>query len=55
MNAPFLVVCETSEECTFHVMVEQEPVCELNGFGSGLVHLIASYFIYDIAYPNFFI
>ena len=29
VNAPFLAVCRTSEGSTIHVIVEQEPMCEL--------------------------
>ena len=52
INAPILAVCPTSEECTFHVIVEQEPTCELNRFNSALIHLVATYFIYDKTYPK---
>ena len=52
INAPILAVCPTSIECIFHIIVEQEPTCELTGFDSALIHLIATYFIYDIAYPK---
>lgn len=52
INAPTLAACPTSEECTFHVIVEQEPTCELNRFSSALIHLVATYFIYDIAHPK---
>ena len=48
INAPILAVCPTSEECTFHIIVGQEPTCELNRFNSALIHLIATCFIYDI-------
>ncbi len=41
------------KDCTFHVIVEQEPTCELSVFSGSLIHLIASYFIYDIAYPKY--
>lgn len=27
-------------------------MCELSSFGSALIHLVGSYFIYDIAYPK---
>ena len=37
-----------------HVIVEQEPMCELTAFGSALIHLLASYFIYNIEYPKTF-
>ena len=33
-------------------MVEEEPTCELNNFQSALIHMMGSYFIYDIAYPK---
>ena len=39
MNAPILAVCPTSEDCTFHVITEQEPTCELTGFSGALIHL----------------
>ena len=53
VNSPYLVVCRTSTDYTFHVIVEQEPTCELSVFSGSLIHLIASYFIYDIAYPKY--
>ena len=33
-------------------MVEEEPTCELNNFQRVLIHMMGSYFIYDIAYPK---
>ena len=36
----------------FHVVVEQEPRCELTSLASAVVHLIGAYFIYDISYPT---
>ena len=54
VNSPYLVVCQTSAESTFHVIVEQEPTCELSAFCCALLHLLGSYFIYDIAYPKHF-
>ena len=35
-----------------HIMVEEEATCELNSFQSALIHMMGSYFIYDIAYPK---
>ena len=52
MNAPFLAVCWTSKGSTIHVIVEQEPMCELTVLSAARIHLIASYFIYNIAYPK---
>ena len=54
LNAPFLVVCQTAEGSTMHVIVEQEPMCELTCFSSALIHLVASYFLYNIEYPKVF-
>lgn len=33
-------------------MVEGEATCELSSFESALIHLVGSYFLYDIAYPK---
>ena len=33
-------------------MVEEEATCELSTFESVLIHLVGSYFLYDIAYPK---
>ena len=52
LSAPFLCVCQTSEGVTIHVIVEQEPLCELTAFSSALLHLIGSYFVYNIEYPK---
>ncbi len=51
-NFPFLIVCCTAEEISYHVIVEQEPMCELSTFNGAIINLIASYYIYDIAYPK---
>ena len=37
---------------SYHVVVEQEPLCEVSTFLSAIVHLIGSYYIYHIAYPK---
>ena len=33
-------------------MVEQQPTTEASTFGSALLDLYCSYFVYDIAYPK---
>ena len=43
INAPILAVCPASEECTFYIIVEQEPTCELNRFNSALILPLISY------------
>lgn len=52
VSSPFLVVCQTSEGSTMHVIVEQEPMCNLPVFGTVLIHLVGSYFLYNIEYPK---
>ena len=52
MNAPYIVVCVSPEEVSFHIMVERDSLSEVSTFKSALIHLIASYFVYDIAYPK---
>ena len=53
MMSPFLLVCHTAEETSYYVVVEHEVMtCELSTFSSALIHLIGTYFIYDIAYPK---
>ena len=52
INAPFLVVCRSSETTTYHVIVEQQPLTEASTFGSAILDLFGSYFVYDIAYPK---
>ena len=52
MNAPYLVICTSSEATSYHVMVEQQPTTEASTFGSALLDLYSSYFVYDIAYPK---
>ena len=47
-----MIVCHSAEETTFHIMVEEEVTCELSSFENALIHLIGSYFLYDIAYPK---
>ena len=47
-----MIVCHSAEETTFHIMVEEEVTCELSSFESALIHLVGSYFLYDIAYPK---
>lgn len=42
----------SAEDISYHVVVEQEPLCEVSTFCSAIVHLIASYYIYHIAYPK---
>ena len=52
MNAPYILVCQSAEETLFHMMVERETLSEVTAFKSALIHLVASYFVYDIAYPK---
>ena len=52
MSAPFLVVCRTADEVSYHVLVEEESTCEVSTFNNALIHLIGSYFVYDISYPK---
>lgn len=52
MNAPYILVCLSAEETLFHIMVERETLSEVMAFKLALIHLVASYFLYDIAYPN---
>ncbi len=52
MSAPYIVICHSSEDCTYQVMVENEPTNELNTLSAALIHTIGSYFVYDIAYPR---
>ena len=52
VNAPYVVVCQSAEETSFHIMVERESLSEVNTFKSALIHLMAAYFVYDIAYPK---
>ncbi len=40
------------EETSYHVVAEQEPLCEVSNFCSAIIHLIGCYYIYDIAYPK---
>lgn len=51
-NFPYLIVCYTAEEITYHVVIEQEPMCQLSNFKGALIHLMGAYFVYDIAYPK---
>ncbi len=44
-----MVICQSSEEFTYHIMVNKEPTNELTTFASALIHTIGSY---DIAYPK---
>ena len=39
---------------SYHVLVERQPTTEASTFGSGLLDLYCSYFVYDIAYPKSF-
>ena len=48
LNAPYLAVCSTPEETTYHVIVEHEPMCELTSFGSAIIHMMGSYYMYNI-------
>ena len=50
MNAPYLVICNSSEATSYQVMVKQ-PTTEASTFGSALLDLYSSYFVY-IAYPK---
>ena len=52
INAPTIVVCPSAEEVSFHVMVERESFHEVSIFKSALIHLIGSYFVFDIVYPK---
>ena len=52
VNAPYLVVCTSSEATSYHVIVEQQPTTEASTFGSAMLDLYCSYFVYDIAYPK---
>ena len=52
INAPFLVICHSSEATTYHVIVEQQPSTEASTFGSAILDLFCSYFVYDIVYPK---
>ena len=52
LKAPYIVVCYSSEETTFHVIVEEEPIYEFSIFQTALLHLIGTYFVFDIAYPK---
>ena len=47
-----MIVCHSAEETTFHIMVEEEATCEVSSFESALIHLVGSYFLYDITYPK---
>ncbi len=52
INAPHLLVYQTAEEITIHIMVERETLRELNSFKSALIHLVPAYFVFDISYPK---
>lgn len=52
INSPYILASSTAEEVSFHIMVERESISEVSTFKSSLIHLIASYFIFDIAYPK---
>ena len=49
---PYLAVCSTAVETTYHVIVEREPMCELTSFGSAIIHMMGSYYMYNIQYPK---
>ncbi len=52
LKAPYIVVCYSSEETTFHIIVEEEQIYEFSIFQTALLHLIGTYFVFDIAYPK---
>ena len=47
-----VLVCCTAEESSFFVVAEAEITSELNDFCSALIHLMAAYFIFNLAYPK---
>ena len=52
MSSPFMLVCYTTEESSFHIVVENEIILELPSFKYALIHLMGAYFVFDIAYPK---
>ena len=42
----------SAEETSYHIIVEEEANCELTSIESALIHLVGSYFVYDITYPK---
>lgn len=51
-NSPYVMVSSSAEETSYHIVVERQPMCELSTFNFALIHLLGTYFIYDIAYPK---
>ena len=52
LKAPYLLVTYSAEETNFHIVVEQEIIAEVSNYESALIHLLGTYFIFDIAYPK---
>ena len=51
MNAPYIVVMETSEATTYDVIVERSSLFPSTDLCTALIDLFSAYFVFDIAYP----
>ena len=51
VNAPYIVVMESSEATSYDVVVERESLFQSTDIQTALIDLFGAYFVFDIAYP----
>ena len=51
-NFPYLLVLKSSEKLTFITAVEREVLISTENFGSALLYLLGSYYVFNIAYSK---
>lgn len=51
-GTPYLIMLTSEEGQQYFIVVEKTLIAESNSLPTAIVDLIASYFVFDIVYPN---